>query len=234
MATAAFKTRTVMAAAFGISFLLTACTDDSSHQPAPASSRVSVAPTLTSTPPSTSATSTSLSTTSSPISTTSSTETSEPAAETSATSKSDGRTELRDKHVQKTRDRFRTLAPDSLFAQFDSCVPNGVGESMACSGVDVGQFQFFASDAKAASTTQILTGLRNSRVIKDTGRFVVGWSTVGNTAIITVVDNDEGLVLQQMVSTDEVDPTQRIYDLGLAEAEAEKEPTAQSAETSTH
>ncbi|AKK05159.1 hypothetical protein CMUST_04075 [Corynebacterium mustelae] len=88
---------------------------------------------------------------------------------------------------------------------------------MACTGKDVGQFQFFASDAKAASTTQLLTGLRNSRVIKDTGRFVVGWSTLGNTAIITVVDNEEGLVMQQMVSTDEIDPTKRIHELGLAE-----------------
>lgn len=88
---------------------------------------------------------------------------------------------------------------------------------MACTGKDVGQFQFFASDAKAASTTQLLTGLRNSRVIKDTGRFVVGWSTLGNTAIITVVDNEEGLVMQQMVSTDEIDPTKRIHELGLVE-----------------
>ncbi|MCS4535813.1 hypothetical protein [Corynebacterium sp. HS2168-gen11] len=121
-----------------------------------------------------------------------------------------------DEHVLKTRQRFQSLAPDSLFSQFDSCAPNGVGESMACSGPVVGQFQFFASDAKAASTTQILTGLRSSRVIEDTGRFVIGWSTVGNTAIITVVDNDEGLVLQQLVSTDDINPTQRIYELGLA------------------
>ena len=89
--------------------------------------------------------------------------------------------------------------------------------ALACSGKEVGQFQFFASDSKAASSTQLLTGLRNSRVIKDTGKLVVGWSTLGSTAVITVVDNEKGLVMQQMVSTDTVDPTKRIYQLGLAD-----------------
>ena len=127
--------------------------------------------------------------------------------------------------VEKARKMFGSLAPDSLFDQFESCNPNGVEDSMACSGKDVGQFQFFASDAKAASTTQLLTGLRTSKVIKDTGTLVVGWSTLGNTAIITVVDNDNGLVLQQMVSIDEVDPTKQIYKLGLAEEDTTEEPT---------
>ena len=95
--------------------------------------------------------------------------------------------------------------------------PNGVEGSLACSGKEVGQFQFFASDSKAASSTQLLTGLRNSRVIKDTGKLVVGWSTLGSTAVITVVDNEKGLVMQQMVSTETVDPTKRIYQLGLAD-----------------
>lgn len=128
-------------------------------------------------------------------------------------------------NVEKARKMFGSLAPDSLFNQFDSCNPNGVEDSMACTGKEVGQFQFFASDAKAASTTQLLTGLRTSKVIKDTGRMVVGWSTLGNTAIITIVDNDKGLVLQQMVSIDEVDPTKQIYKLGLVEEEPTQEPT---------
>lgn len=122
--------------------------------------------------------------------------------------------------VEKARKTFSSLAPDSLFDAFDSCTATGVEGSMACQGPEVGQFQFFDSDAKAAYTTQLLTGLRNSRVINDTGRMVVGWSTLGGTAIITVVDNDLGLVLQQMVSVDEVDPTKKIYELGLAEEPA--------------
>ena len=73
------------------------------------------------------------------------------------------------------------------------------------------------TSATPASSTQLLTGLRNSRVIKDTGKLVVGWSTLGSTAVITVVDNEKGLVMQQMVSTDTVDPTKRIYQLGLAD-----------------
>lgn len=131
--------------------------------------------------------------------------------------------------VEKARTTFGSLAPDSLFDSFDSCTPTGVEGSMACQGTKVGQFQFFDSDAKAVSTTQLLTGLRNSRVITDTGRMVVGWSTLGGTAIITVVDNDLGLVLQQMVSLDEVDPTKKIYELGLAEENATETSEASAA-----
>ncbi|WP_155871975.1 hypothetical protein [Corynebacterium rouxii] len=135
------------------------------------------------------------------------------------------------KNVQQAFEQFGALAPESLFAQFDTCDANGVQNSMACSGHAVGQFQFFKSDAKAASTTQLLTELRSSRVIEDTGRRVVGWSTLGGTAVITVVDNDNGLVMQQMVSTDEVDPAEHIYELGLAQApkkESTAEPTPSS------
>lgn len=168
---------------------------------------------------------------SSPIATTTTTQT---AAETttemaSTSTKAATTTRKANDNVEKARKTFGSLAPDSLFDQFDSCNPNGVEDSMACTGKKVGQFQFFASDAKAASTTQLLTGLRTSKVIKDTGRMVVGWSTLGNTAIITVVDNDKGLVLQQMVSIDEVDPTKQIYKLGLAEEEPTQEPTETTA-----
>ena len=48
------------------------------------------------------------------------------------------------------------------------------------------------------------------------GDRVVGWSTVGTSAIVTVVDNKAGQVMQHLVSTDREDPRQRIYDLGLA------------------
>ncbi|MHA2788299.1 hypothetical protein ACXZ66_03985 [Corynebacterium sp. S7] len=116
-------------------------------------------------------------------------------------------------HVKET---FAPLAPESFFDGFDTCSESGISGSYDCSGPEVGQFQFFDSDSKAASTTQLLTELRSSRVVEDTGRKVVGWSTLGTTAVITVVDNDEGLVMQQMVSSDQEDPEQRIYDLGLA------------------
>ena len=65
-------------------------------------------------------------------------------------------------------------------------------------------------------TTQLLTELRSSRVVEDNGDRVVGWSTLGTSAIITVVDNEAGQVMQQLTSTDQDDPRQRIYDLGLA------------------
>lgn len=132
------------------------------------------------------------------------------------------------KAIEDARKKFGSLAPDSLFDQFDSCAPNGVQDSVACDGDEVGQFQFYASDAKAASTTQLLTELRSSRVVEDTGTKVVGWSTLGSIAVITVVDNDKGLILQHMVSSDEYDPAERIYELGLADqpASATDEPDA--------
>ena len=46
----------------------------------------------------------------------------------------------------------------------------------------------------------------------------------GSTAIITVVDNDEGLVMQQMTSTDEQDPKDKIRELCLLDGvDAEEE-----------
>lgn len=118
--------------------------------------------------------------------------------------------------VAEVQEIFHSVAPDSLFAQFESCNDSGINNAWECSGQEVGQFQFFRSMSKAASTTQLITELRSSRVVEDTGRKVVGWSTLGTTAVITVVDNDEGLVMQQMVSSDRVDPQERIYELGLA------------------
>ncbi|WP_370513913.1 hypothetical protein [Corynebacterium sp. zg331] len=119
---------------------------------------------------------------------------------------------------------YSSLAPAELFEKFDSCTPNGLEGSHECSGSQVGQFQFYDSSAKATSSTQQLTQLRSSHVMRDTGDIVVGWSTLGTSAVITVVDNKEGLVLQQLVSSDKVDPEKRIVELGLAEAE--ETPTA--------
>ena len=44
----------------------------------------------------------------------------------------------------------------------------------------------------------------------------MGWSTLGTTAVITVVDNKEGMVMQQMISSDQEDPEEKIKELGLA------------------
>ena len=118
--------------------------------------------------------------------------------------------------LAEVRERFSTLAPEEFFDQFDDCAAGGLSGSFDCSGEGVGQFQFFDSDSKAASTTQLLTELRSSRVVEDNGDRVVGWSTLGTSAIITVVDNEAGQVMQQLISTDQDDPRQRIYDLGLA------------------
>ena len=118
--------------------------------------------------------------------------------------------------LEEVRERFATLAPEEFFDQFDDCAAGGLSGSFDCSGEGIGQFQFFDSDSKAASTTQLLTELRSSRVVEDDGDRVVGWSTLGTSAIITVVDNEAGQVMQQLISTDQDDPRQRIYDLGLA------------------
>ena len=61
--------------------------------------------------------------------------------------------------------------------------------------------------------------LRSSKVVEDKGSRVVGWSTLGSTAIITLVDNDEGLVMQQMTSLDQEDPEKRLEELGLVKAD---------------
>ncbi|WKD57065.1 hypothetical protein CAPI_02455 [Corynebacterium capitovis DSM 44611] len=136
----------------------------------------------------------------------------QPAQTDTPTSESPSRTQL----VDEVSQRFSTLAPASLFSQLEQCSVTDRSGSYDCSGSDVGQFQFFDSDAKAASTTQLLTELRSSRVVEDTGARVVGWSTLGTSAIVTVVDNDRGQVLQQLVSMDQDDPREVIYELGLA------------------
>lgn len=153
-----------------------------------------------------------------------------PTEETSATTTTTQRTseDAIDESVEEVAEEFASLAPASLFAQFESCDPSGLEDSWQCSGAAVGQFQFFSGSAKAASTTQLLTELRSSRVVEDTGDRVVGWSTLGTTAVITVVDNERGQVLQQMISSDREDPEEIIYDLGLAEEPAEETTTAES------
>ncbi len=140
-------------------------------------------------------------------------------SETSQEAPTDESDEESDNGVAEVAERFSTLAPPSLFEQFDTCSPSGLKNSYQCTGAEVGQFQFFENASKAASTTQLLTELRSSRVVKDDGDRVVGWSTLGSTAVITVVDNETSQIMQQMVSADQDDPEQKIKDLGLVEPE---------------
>lgn len=119
--------------------------------------------------------------------------------------------------LREVAEQFSTLAPAEFFEKLDACTSTGIAGSYDCSGEGIGQFQFFASDSKAASTAQLLTELRSSRVVEDSGARIVGWSTLGTSAIITVVDVDKGQVLQQLTSSDQGDPRERIYELGLAE-----------------
>lgn len=155
-------------------------------------------------------------------STASSSSTVESSAESSAAesseasaSKEPGNEKL-EKSVAKAYDIFAPVAPKELFALFDRCDSTGGDDSYNCSGPEVGQFQFFRSHSKAKQTTQVLTELRSSQVIEDDGDRVVGWSTLGTTAVITVVDNKEGMVMQQMISSDQEDPEEKIKELGLA------------------
>ncbi|WP_245802256.1 hypothetical protein [Corynebacterium pacaense] len=193
--------------------LLASCSQEEEPAPEPTtSSETSTAPTsTTSTTP----------TTTSPTAT--------PGASAGASTSTSGSGGM-DRNVARVYETFKTLAPRSLFEQFDTCDPNGVENSSACTGPGVGQFQFFESQSKAASTTQLLTELRSSRVVEDTGKKIVGWTTMGTMSIITVVDNDNGLVLQQMVSSDKIDPEKRIYELGLAERRSTETTSETTAE----
>lgn len=137
------------------------------------------------------------------------------ASEGASASKEPGNEKL-EKSVAKAYDIFASVAPKELFAHFDRCDSTGGDDSYNCSGPEVGQFQFFRSHSKAKQTTQVLTELRSSQVIEDDGDRVVGWSTLGTTAVITVVDNKEGMVMQQMISSDQEDPEEKIEELGLA------------------
>lgn len=210
------RSLTLIAAAAAAALTLSACSTDSDD-----AADDTAAPEITSTESPTpdtqtpAVTATNTTTVSSTTSSTRATERSSSATESTSTSSS---AKSRDENVLgDVRDRFSTLAPPEFFDQFDSCVAGGLSGSFDCSGDGIGQFQFFDSDSKAASTTQLLTELRSSRVVEDNGDRVVGWSTLGTSAIITVVDNREGQVMQQLISTDQEDPRQRIYDLGLAE-----------------
>lgn len=139
-----------------------------------------------------------------------------------------------DDTVAKAYERFGSLAPKSLFDQLETCMPGGVDKSLQCSGPEVGQFQFFESENKALTTTQLLTGLDSSRIVERDGNRLVGWSSLGSTAVITVVDTDKGLVMQQMMSSEKEEPKDRIIKLGLvSDPDKDSESTTDQEQVST-
>lgn len=216
----AYSPRTLAAAAaatVALTSTLTACGQDNQTEAPATSAETTAATTAASTAEE--STTTTAQTTASKTSTTSraatGTSASGAAAATGAsTSKSSNKEE---QALREVAEQFSTLAPAEFFERLDTCTSTGIAGSYDCSGEGIGQFQFFASDSKAASTAQLLTELRSSRVVEDSGARIVGWSTLGTSAIITVVDVDKGQVLQQLTSSDQGDPRERIYELGLAE-----------------
>ncbi|PAT09867.1 hypothetical protein CKJ80_09335 [Corynebacterium hadale] len=218
--------RTLVPALLAASLALTACgngDDETSTTAAPAPEETETAQ---SEAPSSSATS-------STAESTGSTESSASSTSKESGTRASTSTSAKDKTVQEVTESFAGLAPESLFAQLDTCSATGVSGSYDCSGAEIGQFQFFDSEAKAASTTQLLTELRSSRIVEDDGERIVGWSTLGTSAIITVVDNQRGQVMQQLVSSEQEDPRERIEKLGLADVEAEGETAAGSPASTT-
>ncbi|WP_005277567.1 hypothetical protein [Corynebacterium accolens] len=209
-----FPARTATAAALlGLSVAAASCSSDADAPDDAPVETTSAATTTTSENDEESAASSTESSTSSTLSESADKDEDE-ASEESTTREPSASSEL-DKSVAKVYDVYKSLAPKDLFAQFERCDSTGGDSSYNCSGPKVGQFQFFKSHSKASQTTQVLTELRSSHAIEDDGDRVVGWSTLGATAVITVVDNKEGLVMQQMISSDQVDPEEKIKELGL-------------------
>lgn len=220
----AYSPRTIAAAAaaaVALTSTLTACGQNDETETSATSAGTTTATTATTTAeesPTTAASTTAASTTRTTASTTTgaagSSSTGAAAVTGASTSNSSNKEE---QALREVAEQFSTLAPAEFFEKLDACTSTGIAGSYDCSGEGIGQFQFFASDSKAASTAQLLTELRSSRVVEDSGARIVGWSTLGTSAIITVVDVDKGQVLQQLTSSDQGDPRKRIYELGLAE-----------------
>lgn len=137
-----------------------------------------------------------------------------------------------DNGVAEVAEQFSTLAPPEFFEKLDSCTPTGLPDAFDCSSSEMGQFQFMESESVATTSTQVLTELRSSEVVEDTGRFVVGWSTVGSSAVVTVIDNDKGQIMKQLLTMDREGPREHIYKLGLAKR-PEGAPSPAEATTST-
>ena len=130
--------------------------------------------------------------------------------------------------LEEVKETFASLAPESLFDDLDTCTETSLRSSYDCSGKEIGQFQFFESEAMAKDTANVLEGLKSSTIVEETDNKLVGWSMIGRTAVITVVDVEEGKVLQQMMSSEMEDPRDRISELGLAEKGADESETSPS------
>ena len=160
-------------------------------------------------------------------------ESEEATEETEGTSTSTTSTAKKDDNgVAEVAEQFSTLAPPEFFEKLDSCTPTGLPDAFDCSSSEMGQFQFMESESVATTSTQVLTELRSSEVVEDTGRFVVGWSTVGSSAVVTVIDNDKGQIMKQLLTMDREGPREHIYKLGLAKR-PEGAPSPAEATTST-
>ena len=218
----AYSPRTIAAAAaaaVALTSTLTACGQNDEAETSATSAGTTTATTTAEESTTTAASTTAASTTRTTASTTTgaaagSSSTGAAAVTGASTSNSSNKEE---QALREVAEQFSTLAPAEFFEKLDACTSTGIAGSYDCSGEGIGQFQFFDSDSKAASTAQLLTELRSSRVVEDSGARIVGWSTLGTSAIITVVDVDKGQVLQQLTSSDQGDPRERIYELGLAE-----------------
>lgn len=200
---------------------LVACgnTEEPAPEPAPETSQATEAPEATETEESATEETTSeqesASETSSESETAPESESADPSESKEPTETTSASTADFSEGVEDAYEIFGSIAPRELFAKFDSCDPVGNKNNYNCSGPEVGQLQFSKSSNRATQTTQVLTELRSSTVLEDDGDRVVGWSTLGSTAVLTVVDNEEGLVVQQMLSTDQEDPEERLIELGL-------------------
>lgn len=159
-------------------------------------------------------------TTQSPEVSTSSTETSSStttSSTTTPTTSSSRRLGGSGDKLEEVRETFASLAPASLFDALDTCTETSLRKSYDCSGKEIGQFQFFESESMAKDTANVLEGLKSSTIVEENDNKMVGWSMIGRTAVITVVDVAEGKVLQQMMSSEVENPRDRIYELKLAE-----------------
>ena len=211
---------TIPATAAAVALTLSACGNDA-EDPEPTATMTS-APSSSASPTTTAPTTTSATESATSSSTTSATSASASSSTSKSTATSATSTAKEENStLDEVAEHFATLAPASFFVQLDECTEGGINGAYNCSGREIGQFQFFDSEAKAASTTQLLTQLRSSRVVEDENDRIVGWSVLANSAIITVVDNNTGQVMQQLISTDDVDPRTRIYELGLAQQTGE-------------
>ena len=85
----------------------------------------------------------------------------------------------------------------------------------------------------AKDTANVLEGLKSSTIVQETEDKLVGWSMIGRTAVITVVDVADGKVMQQMMSSEVEDPRERIFELGLAEKKRENTTPTTSEEAPT-